>query len=298
MLDLSRINFYLKLSRPIIWIIILPYYLFPLGGRLDLLATWRFWLGLLYFTFPVNIMMFGINDMADADVDKHNPRKFLKYYGNQATDSDLVGLWKVILVSNLIPILIISITTGDWVLYPLFLAVALGLNILYNFEPFAFARKAPWDLPFNPVGMITLVLFACHLNRIPSPRIGPCVFYVASAVTNQMLAELADIDSDALGGKRTTAVVIGKAYTCAFIGALILVQLLILTPLSNIFIAMLHCGGDASNLATYIKFAFFPSSVPTRPWEGSPSFFLSLYLRYTLRVCFVVYALVNGTLAS
>ncbi|KAF4728038.1 hypothetical protein FOZ63_014715, partial [Perkinsus olseni] len=27
--------------------------------------TWRFWLGLLYFTFPVNIMMLGINDMAD-----------------------------------------------------------------------------------------------------------------------------------------------------------------------------------------------------------------------------------------
>ncbi|KAF4698127.1 hypothetical protein FOZ63_002543 [Perkinsus olseni] len=135
--DLFHINFYLKLSRPIIWIIILPYYLFPLGGRLDLLATWRFWLSLLYLTFPVSIMMFGINDMADTDVDKYNPRESHGYFGNQATESDLVGLWKVILVSNLIPILVISIITGDWVLYPLFLAVALGLNILYNFEPFA-----------------------------------------------------------------------------------------------------------------------------------------------------------------
>ncbi|KAF4728978.1 hypothetical protein FOZ63_029119, partial [Perkinsus olseni] len=267
MLDLSSVNFYLKLSRPIIWFLIVPYYLLPLGGRLDLLATWRFWLGLLYFTFPVNIMMFGLNDMADTDVDKYHPRKFLKYYGNQATESELASLWKVILVSNSIPILIISIITGDWVAYPLALAVALGLNILYNFEPFAFARKAPWDLPFTPVGMIIIVLFACHLNHIPSPGIGACAFYVASSLTNQMLAELADIDCDTLGGKRTTAVVIGKAYTCAFIGALILVQLLILTPLSNIFIAMLHCGGDASNLATYIKLTFFPSSVPTRPWE-------------------------------
>ncbi|KAF4691093.1 hypothetical protein FOZ60_016196 [Perkinsus olseni] len=73
MLDLHRVKFYLKISRPIIWFNIVPYYLLPLGGRLDLLATWRFWLGLLYFTFPVSIMMFGINDMADTDVDKYNP---------------------------------------------------------------------------------------------------------------------------------------------------------------------------------------------------------------------------------
>ncbi|KAF4691094.1 hypothetical protein FOZ60_016197 [Perkinsus olseni] len=91
-LDLSRVNFYLKLSRPIIWITILSYYLFPLGGRLDLLATWRFWLGLLYFTFPVSIMMFGINDVADTDVDKYNPRKAHDYFGNQASKSDLFGL--------------------------------------------------------------------------------------------------------------------------------------------------------------------------------------------------------------
>ncbi|KAF4681830.1 hypothetical protein FOZ60_011516, partial [Perkinsus olseni] len=149
----------------------------------------------------------------------------------------------------------------------------------------------------NPVGMITLVLSACHLNRIPSPRIGPCVFYVASAVTNQMLAELADIDSDALGGKRTTAVVIRKTYTCAFIGALIVVQLLILTPLSSIFITMLHCGGDASILVSYIRQSFFRAQAPCHSWEGSRSFLLSMYARYTAKFFFVVYAFVKGILA-
>ncbi|KAF4675681.1 hypothetical protein FOZ60_000938, partial [Perkinsus olseni] len=238
MLDLSRVNFYLKLSRPIIWIIILPYYLFPLGGRLDLLATWRFWLGLLYFTFPVSIMMFGINDMADTDVDKHNPRKFLKYYGNQAAESELVDLWKVILVSNMIPLVIMSIITADWIFYSGYFIVALSLNILYNLKPFAFARKAPWDLPFTPVCFLILVTLACHLNQVPLPKAGksklaklsslcaPCLFYASSTLTNHMIAELLDIDCDTLGGKRTTAVVIGKAYTYAFIGALILVQLL------------------------------------------------------------------------
>ncbi|KAF4705482.1 hypothetical protein FOZ63_001533, partial [Perkinsus olseni] len=250
MLDLSRVNFYLKLSRPIIWIIILPYYLFPLGGRLDLLATWRFWLGLLYFTFPVSIMMFGINDMADTDVDKYNPRKAHDYFGNQASKSDLFGLWKVILVSNMIPLVIMSIITADWIFYSGYFIVALSLNILYNLKPFAFARKAPWDLPFTPVGFLILVTLACHLNQVPLPKAGPCLFYVSSTLTNHMVAELLDIDCDALGGKRTTAVVIGKAYTCAFIGALILVKLMILTPLSNILIAMLHCGGDASILVS------------------------------------------------
>ncbi|KAF4691098.1 hypothetical protein FOZ60_016201 [Perkinsus olseni] len=253
MLDLSRVNFYLKLSRPIIWIIILPYYLFPLGGRLDLLATWRFWLGLLYFTFPVSIMMFGINDVADTDVDKYNPRKAHDYFGNQASKSDLFGLWKVILVSNMIPLVIMSIITADWIFYSGYFIVALSLNILYNLKPFAFARKAPWDLPFTPVGFLILVTLACHLNQVPLPKAGksklaklsslcvtlpdslfdlptpsgPCLFYASSTLTNHMVAELLDIDCDTLGGKRTTAVVIGKAYTCAFIGALILVQLLV-----------------------------------------------------------------------
>ncbi|KAF4703115.1 hypothetical protein FOZ63_025816 [Perkinsus olseni] len=257
MLDLSRVKFYLKISRPIIWFTVLPYYLFPLGGRLDLLSTCRFWLGLLYFTFPVNIMMFGINDMADTDVDKYNPRKSLGRFGGQDSISEFSGLWKVISISNLIPLTIISIATGDWVSYPFFFAMGLGLNIVYNFKPFAFSRKPPLDLLCTPAGFLLEVVFACHLNQVPLPNIGkiralvfsnapyrvyrpdssplnrlvslsgPCVFYITSSLTSHLLAELLDLDCDARSGKRTTAVVIGKAYTCAFIGALIFVQLLV-----------------------------------------------------------------------
>ncbi|KAF4672578.1 hypothetical protein FOZ60_001817 [Perkinsus olseni] len=179
MLDLHRVKFYLKISRPIIWFNIVPYYLLPLGGRLDLLATWRFWLGLLYFTFPVSIMMFGINDMADTDVDKYNPRKSNGHFGGQDPVSEFSGLWKVILMSNLIPLTIISSVAGDWVSPLFFFAMALGLNVVYNFKPFAFARKPALDLLCAPAGFLLVALFACHLNQVPLPNAGeiwPTVF--------------------------------------------------------------------------------------------------------------------------
>ncbi|KAF4719564.1 hypothetical protein FOZ62_010688 [Perkinsus olseni] len=296
MLDWARIHFYLKLSRPILWLGVLPYYLFPLGGRLDLLATWRFWLGLLYFTFPVSIMTFGINDMADTDLDKYNPSKMVQYYGNQATESELLGLWKVILVSNMIPLCIISITTADWISFPMYFAMALSLNILYNLKPFALARKAPWDLLFAPAGFLVVVSFACRLHQVPQPNTGPCLFYISSALTSHMLGELSDVDYDAPYGKRTTAVAIGKTYTCVFIGALILVQFLILTPLANPFMAAVHCGGDVFNLVPYVYRSLISTSQSSKPWESSRSFLPVMYIRYLVRLCFVAYAFINGVL--
>ncbi|KAF4712647.1 hypothetical protein FOZ63_014705 [Perkinsus olseni] len=297
MLDWARIHFYLKLSRPILWLGVLPYYLFPLGGRLDLLATWRFWLGLLFFTFPVNIMMFGINDMADTDVDKYNPTKSINYYGNQATESELVGLWGVILVSHLIPLFIMSVFTADWIFYPLFFVGNLSLHILYNLKPFAFARKAPWDLPLVPSGFLLLVSLSCHLNQVPLPKAGPCLFYIAFSLTSHMLAELSDIDYDAPYGKRTTAVAIGKVYTCLFIAALILVQFLALAPLANPYVAMVPCGADVFNLVPYIYRTFLSTSQSSKPWEGSRSFLPAMYARYLVRLSFVAYAFISGVLA-
>ncbi|KAF4702307.1 hypothetical protein FOZ63_020369, partial [Perkinsus olseni] len=150
------------------------------------------------------IMMFGINDMADTDVDKYNPRKMLGYFGGQDPISEFSGVWKVILIANLLPLTTISIVTSDWVFYPFFFAVGFGLNIVYNFKLFALARKAPLDLLCCPAGFLLEKLFACHLNQVPLPNTGPCVFYIASALIIQVRGALTDMDSDARGGKRTT----------------------------------------------------------------------------------------------
>ncbi|KAF4702343.1 hypothetical protein FOZ63_012340, partial [Perkinsus olseni] len=155
---------------------------------------------------------------------KYNPRKSLGHFGAQDSISDLSGLWKVIFISNLIPLTIISSVAGDWVSYLFFFAMGFGLNIVYNFKPFAFARNPPLDLLCTPAGFLLEVGFACHLNQLPLPNIGPCLFYITSSLISHLLAELLDLDCDARSGKRTTAVVIGKAYTCVLISALIFMQ--------------------------------------------------------------------------
>ncbi len=70
--------FLLKVSRWRFWLYLAGTYLvgFTIGVRdLNLLLTGWFWLHFLYFTLPANLLLYGINDLFDADSDASNPKK-------------------------------------------------------------------------------------------------------------------------------------------------------------------------------------------------------------------------------
>ena len=64
----------LAASRPFSWInTALPFVAaaFAASGRLDAAVL----VGLLYFLFPYNLLMYGVNDLYDYESDIRNPRK-------------------------------------------------------------------------------------------------------------------------------------------------------------------------------------------------------------------------------
>lgn len=70
----DKINKLILVSRPISW----PNTAYPFGaaflvtgGEIGLF----FWLGVLYFLIPYNLLMYGINDVFDYESDIRNPRK-------------------------------------------------------------------------------------------------------------------------------------------------------------------------------------------------------------------------------
>jgi 4-hydroxybenzoate polyprenyltransferase len=66
----------------------------------------EFLLRLLYFTIPANLLIYGINDIADYDTDKKNPKK--QAYESLLTPDKQKSMRSLIVVTN-IPFLIRAI---------------------------------------------------------------------------------------------------------------------------------------------------------------------------------------------
>ncbi|HEY6387401.1 MAG TPA: hypothetical protein VIX91_17140, partial [Candidatus Acidoferrum sp.] len=76
----SELVFLLQVSRPGLWSTTALFYLMPLGHA-DLLHSRTLWLGLFFVLFPLGFLLYGVNDIADAEADRLNPRKGTFLFG-------------------------------------------------------------------------------------------------------------------------------------------------------------------------------------------------------------------------
>src|SRR5262245_40705141 len=87
--------FLLQVSRPGLWTTTALFYLMPLGQEF----RWRsagFWAGLFYILFPLGLLLYGVNDIADADGDRYNSRKGTYMFGARGETSQLKALrWQI-----------------------------------------------------------------------------------------------------------------------------------------------------------------------------------------------------------
>ncbi len=74
----SRVGYLLRLSRPRFWLYlggpVIVAVAYAADGPADLFSPLAVAL-FLYFTLPANVFLYGVNDVFDADVDEHNPKK-------------------------------------------------------------------------------------------------------------------------------------------------------------------------------------------------------------------------------
>ena len=89
----GRVALAVAVSRPYYWLVTCWLYLLPTGGRYELFGQPAFWVGLLYCTFPLNLLCYLMNDSADVSVDSSNPRKGGMLLGAKANPAALRRLW-------------------------------------------------------------------------------------------------------------------------------------------------------------------------------------------------------------
>ena len=126
--DRLSIKQLIKISRPYWWsITAIPFIAGSLlTGQPIELATF---VGLLYFLFPYNLTLYGINDIFDYKNDVKNPRKKGGINGLPLEPRYHKGLWKIIALVNA-PFVVYFLVAGS-MFSSLFLASMFGLILSY-----------------------------------------------------------------------------------------------------------------------------------------------------------------------
>ena len=201
----SELVFLLQVSRPGLWSTTALFYLMPLGHA-DFLHSRTLWLGLFYVLFPLGFLLYGVNDIVDAETDRLNPRKGTFLFGSLGAAEQLAALrWKIAAVH--IPFLIIFfLLVGPRILAWFgVLLIAVGI---YNAPRFGWKSHPPFDVLIQASYLLVFVL-SSWLNGVAQLPWQTFLFGAMFAMHSHVFGEVMDIEPDRLSGRRTTATLIG-----------------------------------------------------------------------------------------
>jgi 4-hydroxybenzoate polyprenyltransferase len=201
----EEIGFVVKAARPGFWLTSIWFYLVPAGGR-NVFHHPEFWLGLLYMTFPLGLLIYGWNDIVDFEVDRFNPRKGTYLFGARGTPERLARLpWRIALVQ--IPFAVwFTLLLGPKALV-WFAALIVGAA-LYNCRPFAFKGRPGLDL-LNQAGYLLVFVLASWLNHVSQVPWFTFLFGAMFAMHSHLFGEIMDLEPDRRAGRRSLAGVLG-----------------------------------------------------------------------------------------
>jgi 4-hydroxybenzoate polyprenyltransferase len=178
----------------------------PLGGKY-LFYSVSFWLGLMYVTFPLGLMIYGWNDYVDYDVDRVNPRKGSFLFGARGSREQLRRLpLRIVLVQA--PFVVACwYVRGPHML--LCFAGMVAAAALYNWPRYGFKSRPPLEI-LNQAGYLFVFLLSSWINAVPQLRLPALLFAALFAMHSHVFGEIMDLDPDCTAGRRTTAVAIGR----------------------------------------------------------------------------------------
>jgi 4-hydroxybenzoate polyprenyltransferase len=169
--------------------------------------SWRFWLGVLYFTFPFGLLLYGWNDLGDRATDRLNPRKDSYLYGARGDDAQLARLPWVIAAVQVPFVVALCVLIGPWRALPWFGALLL-VNYLYNDRPFRFKGRPGLEL-LNQAGYLLVFILGSWLNGVRQLPWQTFLFGALFAMHSHLFGQVMDVEPDRAAGRRTTAVVLG-----------------------------------------------------------------------------------------
>src|SRR5258707_8637333 len=212
--------FLLQVSRPGLWSTTALFYLMPLGHA-DIFHSGKLWLGLFFVLFPLGFLLYGVNDIVDAETDSLNPRKGSFMFGSRGAREQLAALkWQIVVVQMPF-VMAFYFFVGPRILwwYALLL-LAVGL---YNAPRVGWKGRPPFDVLIQASYLLVFVL-SSWLNNVPQLPWPTFAFGALFAMHSHVFGEVMDIVPDRQSGRRTTATQIGAIRAKVLIAACLSIE--------------------------------------------------------------------------
>ena len=213
----AQAAFFVKVARPGFWTTSLWFYLLPLGQR-HVFGTWTFWLGAIYVTLPLGLLIYGWNDLVDAETDRRNPRKGTFLFGARGDAAQLASL-----PPSIFAVQAVFAVAFVWLLGPRalgWLAALLTATAVYNWPPPGLKGRPPFDM-LNQIGYLLVFVLSSWLNGVPQLPWQTFVFGALFAMHSHLFGQIMDVEPDRQAGRHTTATTIGvvpaKVLTALFL---------------------------------------------------------------------------------
>jgi len=188
-------------------------YLAPTGQKYELLGRGTFWLGLMYALFPLNVLVYGMNDYTDVELDRDNKRKGNFLYGAKCTKEQLKDLPAVIISLNVLGIMVLAVATGKYGALALWLVICFIVNGAYNLEPLRLSSKGPFELPCVVFGFSGVTALGSIVNGIPWAPTRYWLHMSFLVLRTQLWTEYLDYQPDLACHRRTTSTLVGKTWS-------------------------------------------------------------------------------------
>ena len=202
----SEAVFLLQASRPGLWLTAVAFYMLPLGQR-AVFHSLAFWLGALYVSFPMGLLLYGWNDIVDYEADRLNPRKGTFLFGARGTREQLRRLPLRIALVQLPFVVAITMLGGTKML--LCFTGMMAAAALYNWPRYGFKARPPLEI-LNQAGYLFVFLLSSWINDAPLLPWATLLFGALFAMHSHVFGEVMDLEPDRAAGRRTTATVIGR----------------------------------------------------------------------------------------
>ncbi|GMA16839.1 prenyltransferase [Deinococcus metallilatus] len=197
---------------------------------------------LAYLTLPFNLLIYGLNDLADREEDALSARKG-GWQGARLTAGEGSPLLRAILALNAPFLLALALLLPPAASVLLLLAVVLFA--LYSLPPLRLKGRPLLDGLSNVAYALPLALPALVLGA-PLPWL-PLAALMTFSVGKHAFDAAQDVPADRLAGTRTVATTLGVRGTAAYALMWFLLAGALLWPLSRLTAAALWlvCGGMA-----------------------------------------------------
>lgn len=235
------------MSRPRFWIYLFGPFIVGVaagynntGNSLDHEAL--LFLAAVFFTFPANLIIYGVNDLYDYETDKHNAKKCLYETLLEPKNRQLFTKLLLIVTLPFILLLTAQLSIAGLTLGYAMLLGFLFFGIEYSAPPIRAKTKPFLDALFNILYIFPgLLAYAVLTDKLPPVSV--MVAATAWVVAMHAFSAVPDIKADKKAKLQTIATVLGRDGTivlCASLYAFSALLVFIYIPIVAVFGATMY----------------------------------------------------------